>query len=506
MDGALTHAGTAVRGRRVVGWHDPEDVFAALFADEAAGDVAWLDDSAGEGWSYLAASAGSVTAWPDGVFAGLAGWAGLAGLRGSAAAGEADDDLPPGLAFRLGVVGWIPHDAWPETVPLHHAPDAADPDAADTVPAAFLRVERLLAFDHASSAVWAVARAGDPWLDAVEGVLAGVLPRSRRAGAATTGAPVAGDTGSVAGVPGPVAGDLGCASAPTWRHDDDAYLALIRSCQESIRRGDAYQLCLTNEARVPGRVDPVRVHLALRALSPTHHGGFLRVGGTVLVSASPERFVEVDAGGTLRTLPIKGTRPRHADPAADERARAELLASDKERAENVMIVDLMRNDLSRVCVLGSVRVTSLFAVEAYAQVHQLVSRVEGELAPGVTAVDAVRALFPAGSMTGAPKSAAVGILRALERGPRGVYAGAFGWFGDDGRADLAMVIRSVVVDSAGRATVGAGGGITTLSVPEEELEEVRVKAAPLLAAVAAGRIAERAHGLPSSLPRAAVGR
>ncbi|WXZ50842.1 chorismate-binding protein [Clavibacter tessellarius] len=174
---------------------------------------------------------------------------------------------------------------------------------------------------------------------------------------------------------GPSDADPG--SAPAWRHDDDAYLALIRSCQESIRRGDAYQLCLTNQARVPGRVDPVRVHTALRALSPTHHGGFLRIGGTTLVSASPERFVEVDAGGTLRTLPIKGTRPRHADPAADARARDELLASDKERAENVMIVDLMRNDLSRVCVLGSVRVTSLFAVEAYAQVHQLVSRVEG---------------------------------------------------------------------------------------------------------------------------------
>jgi len=491
MDGAHAHSRAAVRGRRIGGWHDPDDVFAALFADEAAGDVAWLDDSAGEGWSYLAASAGSVTRWPDGVFAGLAG------LLADAPVAHPDPGLPPGLAFRLGVVGWIPHDAWPETVPLHHAPVAdatsdasseATPDPAEPVAAAFLRVERLLAFDHAASAMWAVARAGDPWLDAVEGDLDGVPARPRR----TAAAPSAGPS------------DAGPGSAPAWRHDDDAYLALIRSCQESIRRGDAYQLCLTNQARVPGRVDPVRVHTALRALSPTHHGGFLRIGGTTLVSASPERFVEVDAGGTLRTLPIKGTRPRHADPAADARARDELLASDKERAENVMIVDLMRNDLSRVCVLGSVRVTSLFAVEAYAQVHQLVSRVEGELAPGVTAVDAVRALFPAGSMTGAPKSAAVGILRALEGGPRGVYAGAFGWFGDDGRADLGMVIRSVVV-AEGRATVGAGGGITALSVPDEELEEVRVKAAPLLAAVAAGRVAERPESLPSSLPRGAAG-
>jgi para-aminobenzoate synthetase component 1 len=488
MDDAHAHAGAAVRGRRLARWHDPQDVFTALFADERAGDVVWLDDSAGEGWSYLGASAGSVTTWPDGSFSGIAGM--LRGAPASSSASGLPADLPPGLAFRLGVVGWIPYDAWPETVPLHQAPAAAShlgeaPDGPAA--AAFLRVERLLAFDHASSAVWAVARAGDAWPDDVEGDLAGICPEPRDPDPA---APVG-------------TGDPDPAAAPTWRHDDDAYLALIRSCQESIRRGDAYQLCLTNTARVPGRVDPVRVHLALRALSPTHHGGFLRVGGTVLVSASPERFVEVDADGTLRTLPIKGTRPRHADAAADARARAELLASDKERAENVMIVDLMRNDLSRVCVLGSVRVTSLFAVEAYAQVHQLVSRVEGRLAPGVSAVDALRALFPAGSMTGAPKSAAVGILRALERGPRGVYAGAFGWFGDDGRADLAMVIRSVVV-ADGRATVGAGGGITALSVPAEELEEVRVKAAPLLAAVAAGRVAERTDGLPSPLPRAAA--
>ena len=476
-------AARPVVGRRLAAWHDPRDVFLHLHADEAAGDVAWLDDSAGEGWSYLSGSAGTVTEWPDGVFPGLAAMLPAAGDAGAGAGGPG---LPDGLAFRLGVLGWIPHDAWPETVPLHHAPPAARTpiDAPGPVPAAVLRVERLLAFDHATQEVWAVAREGDAWTGAVEAELARVAASAvPRPVDPVAGALAQGDAGD--------AGDAGdhddLDAPPAWRHDDAAYLRLIRSCQASIRRGDAYQLCLTNSATLPGTVDPVRVHLALRSLSPTHHGAFLRIGGTALVSASPERFVEVDGGGTLRTLPIKGTRPRHADPVADERARGDLLASEKERAENVMIVDLMRNDLSRVCVLGSVRVTSLFAVEAYAQVHQLVSRVEGELAPGTTAVDAVRALFPAGSMTGAPKSAAVGILAALEGGSRGVYAGAFGWFGEDGRADLAMVIRSVVVTD-GRATVGAGGGITALSVPEEELAEVRVKAAPLLAAARAGRM------------------
>jgi para-aminobenzoate synthetase component 1 len=480
-----------VVGRRLDAWHEPEAAFLALFAAESAGDVAWLDDSAGEGWSYLAASAGTVAAWPRGVFAGLAELvpaSASAASRPAAPAVPADEALPDGLAFRLGVVGWIPHDAWTETVPLHHAPPTAAAGTAGHVPAAALRVDRLLAFDHTAGEVWAVARAGDPWTHAVEGE----LTRPASSGAR----PVPGVAADSA--------DEDADAAPVWRHDDDAYLGLVRSCQESIRRGDAYQLCLTNSAAVAGHVDPVRVHLALRSLSPTHHGAFLRVGTTALVSASPERFVEIDAGGTLRTLPIKGTRPRHADPAADARARAELLASEKERAENVMIVDLMRNDLSRVCVLGTVRVTSLFSVEAYAQVHQLVSRVEGVLAPGVSAVDAVRALFPAGSMTGAPKSAAVGILQALEGGPRGLYAGAFGWFGDDGRVDLAMVIRSVVV-ADGRATVGAGGGITALSVPEEELDEVRVKAAPLLAAARAGRVPSPGAGPDDAaalLPRA----
>jgi len=156
------------------------------------------------------------------------------------------------------------------------------------------------------------------------------------------------------------------------------------------------------------------------------------------------------------------------------------------RAENVMIVDLMRNDLSKVCELGSVAVTSLLAVESYPAVHQLVSEVEGRLRAGLTAVDALGACFPAGSMTGAPKIRATQILDTLESGPRGLYAGCFGFFGYDGQADLAMVIRSIVMDADG-ASVGAGGGITTLSVPEEEYDEMRLKArAPLAALRIAG--------------------
>ena len=214
----------------------------------------------------------------------------------------------------------------------------------------------------------------------------------------------------------------------------------------------------------------------------SHHGGLLRFGAHALLSASPEEFLAVSPAGMLRTRPIKGTRPRSADPITDRMLRAELLASAKERAENLMIVDLMRNDLGRVAALGSVAVPALLQVESYPHVHQLVSTIEARLAPGLSAVDAIEACFPAGSMTGAPKASAMTILRALEGGERGVYAGAFGYLGLDGAADLAMVIRSIVLGPAG-ASIGTGGGITALSVADEEIEETRIKAAALIEAI-----------------------
>jgi anthranilate/para-aminobenzoate synthase component I len=254
---------------------------------------------------------------------------------------------------------------------------------------------------------------------------------------------------------------------------------MIHECQAAIASGDAYQLCLTSEARVDARPDPLATYLALRAESPTHHGALLRVGEFSLLSATPEQFLSVSPEGVVESKPIKGTRRRGSSAAEDDLLRLELEQSDKERAENLMIVDLMRNDIARVSEVGSVTVPSLLAVESYAQVHQLVSTVRGKLAAGLRPVDAVVACFPAGSMTGAPKSSATAILDRLERRPRGIYSGVFGYFGLDGRVDLAMVIRSIVIDGQG-ATVGAGGGITALSVPDEELDEVKLKAAVLL--------------------------
>jgi anthranilate synthase component 1 len=263
----------------------------------------------------------------------------------------------------------------------------------------------------------------------------------------------------------------------TRRDTDAVYLAKIAAAQEAIRRGDAYLLCLTTDYRVEGPIDPLETYLALRSSSATGRGGILRTGGVTLLSATPERFLEV-ADGMVRTRPIKGTRRRDPDPDEDARLAAELLADEKERAENVMIVDLMRNDLGKVCAPGMVRVPQLLVVETHPQVHQLVSTVEGPLAPGRDAIDAIAACFPAGSMTGAPKRRAIELLDELERADRGAYAGAFGRLGPDGSAELTMTIRTIVIDDAG-AGFGAGGGITVLSDPAAELAEVELKARAL---------------------------
>ncbi len=272
------------------------------------------------------------------------------------------------------------------------------------------------------------------------------------------------------------------AGAASWRHSAQAYETLVAECLEYIRQGDAYQLCLTNQIEVETSQDPVSVYLRLRQENPTHHGGLIRYGDISLLSSSPEVFLEVDANGQVTTKPIKGTRKRGETTEEDSVLTRELLESEKERAENLMIVDLMRNDVGKIAQLGTVRVEELLNVETYQNVHQLVSTVTAILAPGLTAVDAVYACFPAGSMTGAPKVSAMTILNKLELGARGIYSGAFGYFGIDGAANLAMVIRSIVM-FPGRALIGTGGGITSGSIPHAELEETRLKAAPLLRAL-----------------------
>jgi para-aminobenzoate synthetase len=269
--------------------------------------------------------------------------------------------------------------------------------------------------------------------------------------------------------------------------DEAAYAAAFAIVQEHLRAGDSYEVNLTYRVEVPDQADPVSAYLALRRRNPAPYAGFLQhdVPGARgwLLSSSPERFAAIGADRTIETRPIKGTLPRGGTPADDAALAGRLAGEPKFRAENLMIVDLMRNDLSRVCEPGTVDVPTLMAVESYPSVHQLVSVVTGRLRPDVSTVGAVRSLFPPGSMTGAPKLRTMEVIDEVEGSPRGVYSGAFGWIRPDGRADLAVVIRSLTTGGEGSWTLGTGGGITVRSDVAEELEESYAKARALLAAL-----------------------
>ncbi|MFC0439920.1 aminodeoxychorismate synthase component I [Kutzneria buriramensis] len=262
------------------------------------------------------------------------------------------------------------------------------------------------------------------------------------------------------------------------RHDHDSYLRLIDHCQDQIAAGETYEVCLTNMIEAD-RVDPWLGYCLLRRTSPAPFGALLSFGDVSVLSTSPERFLRVDRDRVAETRPIKGTRPRGGTEEEDRALVADLATCEKDRAENLMIVDLARNDLGRCAEIGSVEVPELFKVETYATAHQLVSTVRAKLRAPHDAVDCVRAAFPPGSMTGAPKVRTMQILDRIEGGARGVYSGAIGYFSLNGTADLSVVIRTVVVTPE-RARYGVGGAIIALSDPESEFEETAVKAAPMV--------------------------
>lgn len=277
--------------------------------------------------------------------------------------------------------------------------------------------------------------------------------------------------------PGPTPERAGAPRPPSW------YAAAFAEVQEQLHAGNSYEVNLTYREQVPPADDLLAAYLRLRAANPAPYAGLLTHRGTHLLSSSPERFATVDADRWLEAKPIKGTTPRGAEPGADARLAEHLATDAKFRAENLMIVDLLRHDLASVCEVGTVSVPHLMEVESYAAVHQLVSTVRGRLREEVGTVTALRALFPAGSMTGAPKRRTMEVVDAVEQDPRGLYAGAFGWVCADGRADLGVVIRSLVGAPDGSWWLGTGGGITVRSEVGEEWAETRWKAERLRAAL-----------------------
>ena len=275
--------------------------------------------------------------------------------------------------------------------------------------------------------------------------------------------------------PGPISRRFGPNGSPPA-----TYAAAFARVQEHLRAGNSYEVNLTHRDTISADLGPVAAYLRLRGLNPAPYAGFLQhdVEGARgwLLSSSPERYALVTADRVIETKPIKGTTPRGATPEEDRAHREALTSDPRYRAENLMIADLLRNDVSMVSEPGTVEVPSLMAVESYRTVHQLVTTVRGRLREDVTTLDALRALFPAGSMTGAPKLRTMQIIEEVEATPRSAYAGAFGWIAADGRADLGVVIRSLFTAGDGEWTLGTGGGITVHSDVVGEWAEAEWKA------------------------------
>ncbi len=369
----------------------------------------------------------------------------LARLRQSSA------DLP--FDFDCGFAGYLGYELKAEC-------DGVAAHRATTPDAAFVLADRLIAFDHQERHTYLLSlTAGDPWIEATERRLAAV--------------PTLTEPGAVTSPP-----LLPRRSRRRYRED-------VEACKRYLTAGHSYEICLTDTLEAETRADPLELYRALRRANPAPFASYLRFGDLAVLSSSPERFLSVDGDGNAETRPIKGTSRRGVTPAEDARLAAELQSGEKSRAENVTIVDLMRNDLGRVCGIGSVELPELMAVESYETVHQLVSSVRGRLRSELTPLDAVRACFPPGSMTGAPKRRTMEIIDELEGAARGVYSGAIGWLGAGGACDLSVAIRTIVLEGE-RVSVGAGGAIVVDSEPTEELEEMLLKARAATAAFKCG--------------------
>jgi para-aminobenzoate synthetase len=374
-------------------------------------------------------------------------------------------DLP--FEFDCGFVGYLGYELKAECG--YESPHSSPhPDAA------LIFSDRLVAFDHEQQQTYLLclhqpeeAAAAEAWLKSMSARLTAI---------AAGGEPVVGPTLQV----GPTTGSP--PSALSLARPREQYLEDVEASLDHLLSGDSYEICLTNQVNAEVDVDPLDLYRRLRRANPAPFASYWRFGDLAVLSSSPERFLRIARNGEAEARPIKGTSRRGVTAEEDAALAAALAADEKNRAENLMIVDLLRNDLGQVCEVGSVAVPEMMGVETYETVHQLVSSVRGRLRGGATTADAIRSCFPPGSMTGAPKRRTTEILDALEGAPRGVYSGAIGWLGLGGGADLAVAIRTIVL-AGGRATVGAGGAIVLDSDPEREYEEMLLKAAAPLRAV-----------------------
>jgi len=380
--------------------------------------------------------------------------------------------LPPlrgeqaeGLPFLGGAVGFLGY----ELADYFEALGSAPPDDTGLPDAVLLLVDRLLAWDHESERAFALGLG----FGGGEQAAGAAAERNLAAALRWLEQPRPAPAWRVA---------RQSARPPSAGFDQASYAKTVDGILEEVGAGRVYQACLTHRLEQDFAADPWLLYRTLRRLNPAPFAAYLELPELAFVGSSPERFLRVGTDGRAESRPIKGTRPRGRHAEEDAALRAELEASEKDRAENLMIVDLVRNDLGRACATGSVAVPELMAIEDYAGVFQMVSSVTGRLRSDRDALDLVRAAFPPGSMTGAPKIAAMQLLRRIEPVRRGVYSGALGYFDVRGGVDLSVVIRTILLIE-GRAHVHTGGGIVADSIPAAEWREAADKARPLLAAL-----------------------
>jgi para-aminobenzoate synthetase len=381
--------------------------------------------------------------------------------------------------FDCGFVGYLGYELKADCggTPAHSSPH---PDAA------LVFADRLVAFDHERGHTYLLClgeagedAASEAWLAATAALVEGLPPLRDRQTSLASQRSRSGEAGDRVG------------PEPRLARSRQRYLEDIAACKEKLAAGETYEVCLTNRVEAGLDHDALDLYLELRRVNPAPYASYLRFGDLAVLSSSPERFLRIERDGTAEAKPIKGTAPRGSDPGEDARLALGLREDQKSRAENLMIVDLLRNDLGSVCEIGTVEVSALMEVESFETVHQLVSTVRGRLREGGSAVDCVRACFPPGSMTGAPKRRTMEIIDELEGTARGIYSGAIGYFGLGGSCDLSVTIRTIVVGGEA-ATIGTGGAIVLQSDAQNEVEEILLKARAPMAAIGRSVVPKRA--------------
>lgn len=450
-------------------------VFTALFSDN--NHCFWLDSQVLDGpnlprFSYM----GSVS--PEQVYAYQLQTDSDALCTGKALLAKLDTliDNPkiqtdPTLPFDFvgGLVGYLGYEMkalFSDKFPHRHNKHQQPPHLPDMV---WLHVERFIAFDHLTNDIYIVScchpeeqQQQQDWLDTMTAALLQLelSDHKEKAPSIDTLQPIQ---------------ELNVQLNASQQH----YLDAIAACKRAIREGESYEICLTNHFTTEIDIDPFEYYLRLRTDNPAPFGSFIRHGQHTILSTSPERLFSVDPEGLVQSKPIKGTIGRDDDADQDKQLANTLVNSIKDRAENLMIVDLIRNDLNRVSVANSVRVPKLMDIESYETVHQMVSTVESKLAAEKSLFDLLAAMFPGGSISGAPKCRTIEIIDELESSSRGAYCGSIGYLGYNRVADLNIAIRSLSYDGS-TLRFGAGGAITHLSEPQAEFEEIMLKAEALL--------------------------